>query len=95
MRNQKVNKYPQVMDDELDLHGMIKSEAKDELQAFLEESESKNYKKIRIITGKGLHSKEGPVLKNFVQEYLSQNHYRYETSKINEGGEGAIVVSLK
>jgi len=91
----KINKYHQSIEAEIDLHQMTKDEARQEVDAFLEEAEALGYKKIRIITGKGLHSESGlGVLSACIKEILNGRGYKYCNAKYNEGGEGAIDVSL-
>jgi DNA-nicking Smr family endonuclease len=45
-----------------------------------------------VIVGKGIHSKQGPVLKNAVKEYLHDRSIRFTQSKLSDGGEGALEV---
>lgn len=92
----KMNKYSQQIEAEIDLHQMTKDEAHKEVSDFLEESEVLGYKKIRIITGKGLHSESGVgVLNPYIREILDDYGYEYSSAKYNEGGEGAIDVFLR
>lgn len=51
-----VKGYPKVQ-RELDLHGMTGSEAMFELQNFIDRSIHQRVLTVRVITGKGLHSK--------------------------------------
>lgn len=91
-----MNKYSQRIEAEIDLHQMTRDEARKEVSDFLEESEVLGYKKIRIITGKGLHSENGEgVLNTFVKELLGAKGYEYCNAKYNEGGEGAIDIMLR
>lgn len=90
-----MNKYYQKPEAELDLHMMTKDEAHKEVRDFLEEAEALGYKKIRIITGKGLHSENGiGVLNAYVKNILDEGGYRYTSAKYNEGGLGVLDVSL-
>ena len=95
----------------LDLHGLSLSEANKTVKKFIIESYNIGFKKILIITGKGLrsNSKKNPyvseklsVLKNSIPEYIKNEAYL--SSKIKkisiassekEGGEGAFYVFLK
>ena len=75
MKNKKIsiNKYQPKIDAELDLHGLTQREAEGEVWDFLSEAEEKEYLKVRIITGKGLHSENGEgVLKSLVIGILRQ-----------------------
>ena len=95
IKKQSINKYLEPIDVEIDLHGFTKTEAIQELMVFLKDCASCEYERVRIITGKGLHSKNGEgVLKNCVEDFLNENNYRFSNAKINEGGDGAIIVYL-
>ncbi len=86
-----MNKYERTPDHILDLHGRTIPE----VEILLDDIFSKNYSHVRIITGKGMHSKNGPVLQAFVKEYLQLRNIRFNQSKIQDGGEGALEVFLK
>ena len=89
------NKYLQVVQAEIDLHGFIRAEALDLLLKFLENSRDKKYKRIRIITGKGLHSENGQsVLSGYVKNILEKEGLKYSDAKIYDGGSGAIDVQI-
>lgn len=95
IKKQSINKYLEPIEAELDLHGFTKIEAIQEMMTFFKDCTSSGFSKIRIITGKGLHSKNGEgVLKLCVEDFLKNNGYRFVSAKMNEGGEGAIVVCL-
>jgi len=84
--------------DELDLHEMIRSDALQATTSFLDSSYDKGLKKVRIITGKGLHSKGGEaVLRPAVIE-VCRNHpgvREVSVPKAAEGGSGALTVIFK
>ena len=94
----------------LDLHGFSLIEANKKVKKFIIESFDNGYKKLLIVTGKGLRSKsyDNPyvseqlsVLKYAIPEYIkSDENLNYKISKITqadpqEGGEGAISIFLK
>ena len=87
-----VNKYKQNAEKEIDLHRYTKSESENIIDSLIKEGK---YKHVRIIIGKGNNSINGPILPNFVKNYLSNRNIRYNPSKIKDGGEGAIEVFLK
>ncbi len=90
-----MNKYLRPIDAEIDLHQMTRDEARQEVETFLVEAESLRYKKIRIITGKGIHSENGKgVLGTYIKGLLDLKGYDYNIAKYDEGGEGAIDISL-
>ncbi len=85
------NKYAQIAQAELDLHQMTRPEAEAAVKDFLEASRQAGHNLVRIVTGKGLHSVSGPVLKEAVRNYLDKHDYEYKQAKLNEG---AIEVRL-
>lgn len=86
-----MNKYERIPEYVLDLHRHTKAEAEVALKQVVKEA---RYEHIRIITGKGLHSSNGPVIKNFVRSYLQNKNIKFSQSKIADGGEGAYEVFL-
>lgn len=96
-KNKKVrhNKYLQIAQSEIDLHGFTKQEAAEALKNFIKNAYDKKYKRIRIITGKGLHSERGQsVLKGYAKSVLEKEGLKYSDAKICDGGSGAIDVRL-
>ena len=94
----------------LDLHGFSLDEANKLVKDFIINSYNKRYRKIIIITGKGLRSKthSNPylseklsVLRYSVPEYikneenLSNKIIEISTAEKKDGGEGAIYIFLK
>ncbi len=76
---------------EIDLHNKTKDQAIDLLSDFLKESEERGYKKVRIITGKGLHTKESETtIRDDVIELLN-GKYEWRYDNFNDG---AIVMKL-
>jgi DNA-nicking Smr family endonuclease len=89
---QKPNKYPQIPDELFDFHGMTTSECKLELEDIVRCGE---YFHIRIIVGKGTRSPNGPILPDFVRNFLTERNIRFSPSKPQDGGEGALEVYLR
>ena len=84
--------------DELDLHEMLLDDALTATREFLDSSASRNLLKVRIITGKGIHSKGGEaVLRPAVIELCRKHPKVREVTvpKAAEGGSGALTVILK
>ena len=94
----------------LDLHEFSLIEANKVVKNFIINSFNSGYKKILIVTGKGLRSKshENPyvseklsVLRYSIPEYikndenLSSKINSISTADIKDGGEGAIYIFLK
>lgn len=86
-----MNKYERVPDYVLDLHGYTTREAREVLDDIIEGGE---YRHIRIITGKGTFRETGPVLRTFVENYLKNREIKFQTSKLHNGGDGALEVYL-
>ena len=84
--------------DELDLHEMLLDDALAATRSFLDSSFIKGLRKVRIITGKGIHSKNGEaVLRPAVTE-VCKNHPKVRevtVPKAVEGGSGALTVIFK
>ena len=104
-QNTRINKIRK-----LDLHGFSLNEANKEVKKFIIESFQDGYKKLLIITGKGLKSKShnNPylseklnVLKYSVPEYITNNENlinkisKISKASLKDGGEGAIYIFLK
>ena len=94
----------------LDLHGFSLIEANKLVKNFITKSFNSGYRKLLIVTGKGLRSKshDNPylsdklsVLRYSVPEYikndeiLSNKITKISTADMKNGGEGAIYIFLK
>ena len=94
----------------LDLHGLSLNEANKMAKKFIIKSFEDGYKKLLIITGKGLRSKvhKNPylseqmnVLKHSVPEFIKNDEDLFEkisrmsTADLKDGGEGAFYIFLK
>jgi DNA-nicking Smr family endonuclease len=91
MAKKTQKKYEQRAEYELDLHGKTGAEAKMLVDELID---SRVYRHIRVIVGKGTHSQMGPVLPYVVKNHLYGRGIRYERSKLADGGEGALEVFL-
>ena len=68
------SKQPSKQSACLNIHDCNLRTAEEKLQKFILFCKQRRIKKIKIITGKGVHSGErGPVIKGFVQDYLNNN----------------------
>ena len=74
----------------IDLHGYTTAEAKVALDELVRSQDTY----VRIIVGKGNHSENGPVLREFVKRFLLSKNIHFNQSKIQDGGEGALEVFL-
>ena len=94
----------------LDLHGFSLSESNKIVKKFVVESFDQGYKKLLIVTGKGLRSKsyDNPyisekfsVLRYAVPEFINNDESlnnkvrKISTADIKNGGEGAVYIFLK
>ena len=83
---------------ELDLHGMTADEATLKVRFFLEDASYRRLQTLLIITGKGLHSSDGPVLRMAVEKLLAQMPelvLEWGGAPRRYGGTGALVVFLR
>ena len=84
--------------DELDLHEMRLDDALKATNEFLELCHSRGMRKVRIVTGKGLHSAKGEAVLRPAVEALCRGHKlvrEVSVPKAAEGGSGALTVILK
>ena len=94
----------------IDLHGFTLEEANKKVETFLIDCFDQKISKVKIVTGKGLHSQndEDPyiskkfgILKNSVPEFIKNNSSLIKIIKsitdaeIVDGGSGALYVFLK
>ena len=94
----------------IDLHGFTLEEANKEVESFLNDCFDQKVSKVKIVTGKGLHSqndkdpyisKKFGILKNSVPEFIKNNPSLIKIIKnitdaeIVDGGSGALYVFLK
>ena len=83
---------------ELDLHGLRREEARDQLAEFLREAARRGWRCLRVVHGKG-HGSPGrePVLKAKVQRWLGQKAQvlAFTQASAPMGGAGALIVLLR
>jgi DNA-nicking Smr family endonuclease len=86
---------------QLDLHGLLKADAKVQLETFLTASQAKSFRCVLVIHGRGLHSEDQiPVLKESVQSWLTRGRMSkqvlaFTTAQSHDGGPGAVYVLLR
>lgn len=86
-----------IIQDELDLHGLNRDEARALLAGFLAEALKHGIRCVRVIHGKGLGSPgREAVLRKLVRGWLAQRIevLAYCQAKPQDGGEGAVIVLL-
>lgn len=87
-----------VVQEQLDLHGATRDEARLLLGEFLAESLKRGLRCVRVVHGKGLGSPgREPVLKGLVRGWLMQRAevLAYCQARAAEGGAGALIALLK
>lgn len=87
------------VDLELDLHGLTKEEALENLARFVRGAYGRGQKGVLVITGKGNNSPGEPVLKQAVATWLREHGKAMVSEFIaaprDMGGSGAFVIFLK
>ncbi len=94
----------------IDLHGYSLEEANKIIKDFIVNSHNEGYRKLTVITGKGLHSKndldpfssrEFGILKYSVPEFIRNSQelmeiiYEIKQASIEDGGSGSFYIYLK
>lgn len=84
---------------QLDLHGLTRDEALEALSRFLSSAQKREQKAVLVITGKGNHSPEEPVLHQAVASWLRDagrtTVLEFAPAPREMGGNGAYVVFLR
>ena len=95
---------------EIDLHGFALDEANMEIEKFIFDSYENGFNKLRIVTGKGLHSnnekdpyvsKDLGILKHSVPEFIKNDNEimdminSIQDASIEDGGSGAFYILIK
>ena len=96
MRRLRRGLYP--IDDELDLHGLSQSGARNQLADFIAARRAGGCRCLRIIHGKGYRSgARGPVLKIAVNLWLRRHMdvLAFVSARTIDGGAGAVYVLLR
>jgi len=93
IRNGKV-----AIEDDIDLHGYQRDDARKALLAFLDHAQAQGYKLVRVVHGKGYNSSDNrPVLKAMVNKWLQNipQVLAFVSTIPRDGGIGAVYVLLK
>ncbi len=83
---------------ELDLHGLTRDEAQQQLNEFILEVRERGMRCVRIIHGKGYgSSNNGPVIKPLVNQWLRKRNeiLAFCSARPVDGGTGAVYVLIK
>ena len=112
LQNKDINYLPnkKVMVRSIDLHGYTLEEANKEISKFIEDSFLNGVKKINVITGKGMRSKniddpyqssELSILKHSIPEYIKNNSelmkkiIKIDFDSVNSSSKGSFDILLK
>ena len=94
----------------IDLHGFGLDDANNEIERFIFDCYHKGLSKLRVVTGKGIHSqnykdpyisKNLGILKYSIPEFIKGNNdlmniiSSFESASIEDGGDGAFYIYLK
>ena len=95
----RLKRYPGV-ELELDLHGYNSIGAQLKLRSFIQTCKRQGFFTVRVIVGKGLHSEDGAVLPDIVEDELKAMKKQnlvifYEWDRKKKKTSGAIIVYLK
>lgn len=86
-----------VIQAQIDLHGLRRDQAREQMAAFLREAVKHGLRCVRVVHGKG-HGSPGrePVLKAKVRTWLVQKNevLAFAQARASDGGAGALVVLL-
>ncbi len=95
----RLKRYPGV-ELELDLHGYNAIGAQLKLRSFIQSCKHQGFFTVRVIVGKGIHSEDGAVLPDIVEDELKAMKKQnliifYEWDRKKKKTSGAIIVYLK
>jgi DNA-nicking Smr family endonuclease len=83
---------------ELDLHGLTVEESSAQVRFFLQNASYQGFRVVLVITGKGLHSNDEPVLRRAMEKLLNELREQvleWGVAPRRYGGDGALVVFLR
>jgi len=93
IRNGKIS-----IEDDIDLHGYRRDDARQTLLAFLDHAQLHQYRLVKVVHGKGYNSDDNkPVLKAMVNKWLQNipEVLAFVSATPKDGGIGAVYVLLK
>lgn len=84
----------------LDLHGKTTAQAEESFEGFMKEARRSGKQGLLVIHGRGLSSKEKPVLKEKVRHWLTRGPWRkwvaaFSSARLCDGGAGATYILLR
>ena len=86
--------------EHVDLHGLSVEEAHEAFEAFLKEALLTGKRAVLVVHGRGLSSRQGPVLKTKIKEWLTSGPWRkwviaFTSARTCDGGTGATYILLR
>lgn len=100
--NFMANKYQhlQAPQAEFDFHDrgpLTHGQILDLADEFINDCRQDGYRIVSLITGVGIHSKNGPVIKPIIADFLASHPLvaSFSEGKYAEGGQGVFIVKLK
>ncbi|WDP92467.1 MAG: Smr/MutS family protein [Desulfobacter sp.] len=95
----RLKRYPRPEAD-LDLHGFTAIGAEIKARSFITTAKRQGYFTLRIIVGRGLHSEEGPVLPQVIEDLLKElkkdnTVLSYQWDGRKKGRSGAVIVYVR
>lgn len=95
----RLKRYPGP-ETQLDLHGFTAAAARIKARSFIVSCKQQGFFTIRLIVGKGLHSQDGPVLPDVIEDLLKvlrkeQIILAYEWDRKKKDRSGALIVYIK
>ena len=98
-RMRQVRRGELVPEAKLDLHGLARTEARERVCHFLDNSVYHGFKTVLIVTGRGKGSGGEPVLRSEIERFLRHEAtawvLEWGRAPARYGGEGALVIFLK
>ncbi len=98
-RMRKVRRGQLLPEAQLDLHGLGRETARQKVEYFIDNAIFHGLRIVLIITGRGNHSENKPVLRTSIENYLteeaSEKVIEWGRAPQRLGGEGALVVFLR
>jgi DNA-nicking Smr family endonuclease len=96
----KLRKRHWPMQDELDLHGLMRDAAREQVSTFIARASRRGVRCVRIVHGRGYGSPKGePVLRAMLHSWLVQMEkdevVAFCVAGKKDGGHGALIVLLK
>lgn len=82
-------------DDKLDLHALTQRQAFESVVSFIEDAQRKNYRHVRVITGKGKGVLRKAIFVWFNQQRMRKIILSSTYAQNRHGGKGAIYVLLR